>query len=157
MNTSKHAGLEAAKASGNVNIAGATRVEVMDLSAASQEEQAKYQASIRQFEIKRRARSVVVPTAIADVKLALREMGLPITLFAEGPYDRRERLREAVAAAEMRRDGDSMGGAVVGDGKLSEQASREHKASQEVLYSSASEALQAARQVCVWLGLQVDV
>jgi len=144
---SKHAGLEAAKASGNVNIAGATRVEVMDLSAASLEEQAKYQASIRQFEIKRRARSVVVPTAIADVKLALREMGLPITLFAEGPYDRRERLREAIADAEMRRGGGAANGAVVGDGKVSGQAAGERKAAQEVFYSSASDVLLAARQV----------
>jgi len=153
----QHAGLEAAKASGHVNVAGASRVEVMELSKASLDEQAKHQATIRQFEIKRHARSVTVPTAIADVKLALRALGLPVTLFAEGPYDRRERLREAVAAAEMEIETRASAGQTAsssGDrlpagfssSASNAAAAAASAAKKEVLYSAASEALLVARE-----------
>ncbi|KAF2869254.1 U4/U6 small nuclear ribonucleoprotein-like protein Prp4 [Massariosphaeria phaeospora] len=61
-----------------------------------------------QFERKRRAAQLIVPTADRDIKARLRSLGEPITLFGEGPQDRRDRLRsllleEAEAAGE---DGD---------------------------------------------------
>ncbi|KAK4051242.1 hypothetical protein OIV83_003064 [Microbotryomycetes sp. JL201] len=39
------------------------------------------------------ARKLAVPTKDADVRMRLREMGEPITLFGERPEDRRDRLR----------------------------------------------------------------
>lgn len=38
-----------------------------------------------------------MPTADADIKAKLRELGEPICLFGEGPADRRERLRLLIA------------------------------------------------------------
>jgi U4/U6 small nuclear ribonucleoprotein PRP4 len=63
---------------------------------------------LSQFDRKRRAAQLVVPTADRDVKARLRSMGEPITLFGEGPSDRRDRLRSLLAtqAEEAGEDGD---------------------------------------------------
>jgi len=93
--------LDLAIAAGNVNIASKMEVEVMELSASSREAHIQHEVAMRKFEEKKRARSIIVPTDIKEVKERLRELGHPITLFGEGPYDRRERLREVVAAMEL--------------------------------------------------------
>lgn len=46
-----------------------------------------------QFERKKRAQQILVPTADRDIKLKLRSLGEPITLFGEGSSERRDRLR----------------------------------------------------------------
>ncbi|CAG8908790.1 unnamed protein product [Penicillium egyptiacum] len=51
-------------------------------------------AILSQFERKRRAAAMVVPTDDTRVRARLRELGEPITLFGEGPSERRDRLRE---------------------------------------------------------------
>jgi len=96
--------LNAAIAAGNVNIASKMEVEVLELSSESRAEQLQHAASIRKLEEKKRARSVYVPTDIKEVKLRLRELGHPTTLFGEVPFDRRERLRIIVAALEMKEE-----------------------------------------------------
>ena len=95
------AAIAAAVKSGNVNIAGVMQVEVMDLSAESREAQLQHAETLRRFEAQQRSRSVIVPTDIAEVKGKLRELGHPITLFGEGPADRRERLRGVIANLEL--------------------------------------------------------
>lgn len=55
-----------------------------------------------EFSRREHARSVVVPTDDGKVKARLRELGEPITLFGEGPADRRDRLRYLLSL----RDGD---------------------------------------------------
>lgn len=50
------------------------------------------------FDRKKRAARLVVPTSDRDVKAKLRSIGEPITLFGEGPSERRDRLRELLAA-----------------------------------------------------------
>ncbi len=72
-----------------------------DLSAESRLEQARHAEVMRQYEIKKRARSINVPTAPDDVKRALREFGQPVTLFGEDHADRRERLREVIAGMQI--------------------------------------------------------
>lgn len=61
-----------------------------------------------QFDRKRRAAQLIVPTADRDVRTKLRSMGEPITLFGEGPGERRDRLRSILAniAEEAGEDGD---------------------------------------------------
>ncbi|KAF1932465.1 U4/U6 small nuclear ribonucleo protein Prp4 [Didymella exigua CBS 183.55] len=60
---------------------------------------------LAEFERKKRAAGLIVPTADRDVKLRLRALKEPITLFGEGPADRRDRLRALLAdAAEAGRD-----------------------------------------------------
>ncbi|OAL55991.1 U4/U6 small nuclear ribonucleo protein Prp4 [Pyrenochaeta sp. DS3sAY3a] len=60
---------------------------------------------LEEFDRKRRAAQLIVPTADRDVKAKLRSRGEPITLFGEGPADRRDRLRALLAqAAEAQGD-----------------------------------------------------
>ncbi|KAJ3212611.1 hypothetical protein HDU82_008833 [Entophlyctis luteolus] len=59
---------------------------------------AEQQAMLEDFERRRRARSLAVPTEDKRVRLRLRRFGVPITLFGEGPGDRRDRLRELMTA-----------------------------------------------------------
>ncbi|KAI4593804.1 hypothetical protein KJ359_008845 [Pestalotiopsis sp. 9143b] len=54
----------------------------------------KASAILSQFDRKRLAASIAVPTDDGRVRAKLREMGEPVTLFGEGPVDRRDRLRE---------------------------------------------------------------
>lgn len=54
---------------------------------------------LEEFERKRRAQALIVPTADRDVKARLRLRGEPITLFGEGPSERRDRLRALLAEA----------------------------------------------------------
>jgi U4/U6 small nuclear ribonucleoprotein PRP4 len=54
---------------------------------------------LAEFERKKRAANLVVPTADRDVKLRLRALKEPVTLFGEGPADRRDRLRALLADA----------------------------------------------------------
>lgn len=51
-------------------------------------------AIINQLNRKRLAATIAVPTDDGKVRSKLREMGEPMTLFGEGPGDRRDRLRE---------------------------------------------------------------
>lgn len=90
--------------SGNVNIAGSIHMEVLDLSESSREAQMQHAETLRRFEAQQRSRSIIVPTDVGEVKQKLRELGHPITLFGEGPADRRERLKEVIAALELNAD-----------------------------------------------------
>ena len=78
----------------------------------------KASAILSQFDRKRRAAQIAVPTDDGRVRAKLREMGEPITLFGEGPGDRRDRLREllTVLAEEAEADGMPMD-TVMGDGE----------------------------------------
>lgn len=62
-------------------------------------------ALLSQFDRKRRAAQIAVPTDDGKVRARLREMGEPITLFGEGPADRRDRLRELMLAEAEGEDG----------------------------------------------------
>ena len=53
-----------------------------------------------QFSRRRRAAAIAVPTDDGRVRAKLREMGQPMTLFGEGPSDRRDRLREYLTAEQ---------------------------------------------------------
>lgn len=46
---------------------------------------------LAEFERRKRARQITVSTDDAEVKACLRALGEPITLFGEGPAERRER------------------------------------------------------------------
>lgn len=78
--------------------------EYMELNAESKAEQAKHAEAMKKFEAQKRARSIIVPTSIEEVKARLRELGHPATLFGEGPADRRERLRDVIAYMELDED-----------------------------------------------------
>ncbi|QQP56971.1 U4/U6 small nuclear ribonucleoprotein Prp4 [Caligus rogercresseyi] len=67
------------------------------------------QEILAEFERRKRARSIAVPTDDEEIKRDLRTLGEPICLFGEGPADRRNRLREFLSefgadAVSKRRD-----------------------------------------------------
>jgi U4/U6 small nuclear ribonucleoprotein PRP4 len=116
-------------------------LEYQDLNEESKIEQQKYHEMMREYETKKRARTVIVPTAPEDVKAKLREMGHPITLFGEDHADRRNRLKEIVAAIEL----DEEAGKNRSDLKSSNQDSttttKSSAQQKEVFYSPALNAL----------------
>jgi U4/U6 small nuclear ribonucleoprotein PRP4 len=92
------AGIEA----GNINTAvPAEHREMMDLSEAARGAQEVHNALLIRLEVVRRARFIAAPTVVEEVKTKLRELGHPITLFGEGPSDRRDRLKAALAEADV--------------------------------------------------------
>jgi U4/U6 small nuclear ribonucleoprotein PRP4 len=52
----------------------------------------------RQYEIQKHAKKFAIPTNDEQVKSQLRQLGKPITLFAEDQAFRRERLRSEILA-----------------------------------------------------------
>jgi U4/U6 small nuclear ribonucleoprotein PRP4 len=83
-------------------------------------------AILSQFERKRKAAAIAVPTDDGRVRARLREMGEPITFFGEGPGDRRDRLRSLLAIereinAAEEEDDIEMGEAGQGDGEQEEE------------------------------------
>ena len=69
-----------------------------DLSSSSQAAIARQQELKDTIEKRKRARELAVPTNDNAVKLKLREFGEPIILFGEAAPERRERLRDVMAA-----------------------------------------------------------
>ncbi|XP_049907613.1 U4/U6 small nuclear ribonucleoprotein Prp4 [Epinephelus moara] len=124
------AGIEA----GNINISSG---ETLDLEERVSERQ---QEALAAFERRRRARQITVSTDDAEVKAGLRALGEPITLFGEGPADRRERLRSVLsvvgpdALKKSRRD--------------EERAKRSQDECQQTWYHEGSASLKDAR---LWL------
>ncbi|KAL7644115.1 UNVERIFIED_CONTAM: hypothetical protein RMT77_004938 [Armadillidium vulgare] len=55
---------------------------------------------LEEFERKRRARMITVPTDDIEVQQILRQRGEPICLFGEGPADRRNRLKDFLSRLE---------------------------------------------------------
>ncbi|KAK2612409.1 hypothetical protein QQS21_001513 [Conoideocrella luteorostrata] len=100
----------------------------------------KTSAILNQFNRKRLAATIAVPTDDGRVRAKLREMGEPITLFGEGPGDRRDRLRELMTIqAEL--SGLENGDAAMDDAPT-EEATEEQE---EEFYSRGGDALLKAR------------
>ncbi|KAF6718774.1 U4/U6 small nuclear ribonucleoprotein Prp4 [Oryzias melastigma] len=75
----------------SLQAAGRETLEIEDRVSERQQE------VLAEFERRRRARQITVSTDDAEVKAGLRALGEPITLFGEGPADRRERLRSVLS------------------------------------------------------------
>ncbi|KAJ3115328.1 hypothetical protein HDU96_000812 [Phlyctochytrium bullatum] len=71
------------------------KMDVDDLEEGRPAEE--QQSLLEEFERKRMARSLAVPTEDTKVRRRLRAYGQPQTLFGEGPAERRDRLREVMA------------------------------------------------------------
>lgn len=90
------------------------------------------QAILEEFEKKKKARSVAVPTDDVKVRLMLRQLGEPRVLFAEDNFERRERLRELIAKR--------------GDFEFDLESSDESEEEAEEFFTYGSDALLLARQ-----------
>ncbi|KAJ3253329.1 U4/U6 small nuclear ribonucleoprotein Prp4 [Chytriomyces hyalinus] len=88
-----------------------------NVSDASMRSQAEHQAILDDFERKKMAKSIAVPTEDRRVRAKLRAYGEPITLFAEGPGERRDRLRDLMTM-RFQQYGDVDAGIVPDDSDL---------------------------------------
>eukprot|EP00966_Prymnesium_polylepis_P219223 5072394-Prymnesium_polylepis.1 len=111
------------------------------------------------MEKRKRARELAVPTNDNAVKLKLREFGEPIVVFGEAAPERRERLREVMAAnLDLEVPGEELRGAdtLVGrQGKRAaaapldpRQVQEEEVKEKEIFYTEGSDELRDARR---WL------
>ncbi len=101
-------------------------------------------AILSQFDRKRRAAAIAVPTDDGRVRARLREMGEPITLFGEGPPERRDRLRELLttqAEQQQAQDGE-------GDISMEQDGAEDRGADEqeEEFYTEGIKELLQARQ-----------
>lgn len=101
-------------------------------------------AILSQFSRKKRAAAIAVPTDDGRVRARLRDMKEPMTLFAEGPGDRRDRLRELLtiqAEIDAAIDED-------GDARMQEAADEEQgpDEQEEEFYTEGIQELLKARQ-----------
>uniref|UniRef100_A0AAQ6A0S5 U4/U6 small nuclear ribonucleoprotein Prp4 n=1 Tax=Amphiprion ocellaris TaxID=80972 RepID=A0AAQ6A0S5_AMPOC len=124
------AGIEA----GNINISSGETLEMEERVSERQQE------ALAEFERRRRARQITVSTDDAEVKAGLRALGEPITLFGEGPADRRERLRSVLSVVGP--------DALKKSRKDEERAKRSHDECQQTWYHEGSASLKDAR---LWL------
>lgn len=138
--------IQAAIVAGNVNIAGAMQTEEMDLSEGSKNELLQHSEIIRKYEAQKRARTMIVPTDVDDVKSRLRSLGHPITLFGEGHFDRRERLKEVLAQAEIDAEGDIKDSGVLSSSIISTGNNGKPQQRKEVVYTSALPEMIEARK-----------
>lgn len=89
--------------------------------------------ALRELELRKEQRSLIVPTDDRQVRLKLRAMGEPITCFGEGPGERRERLKKCL----------SLSGSFVHDVDVEAE---EHAEVEEEFYTPGSEELLSARR-----------
>lgn len=101
-------------------------------------------ALLAELERKTKARKLVVPTKDGDVKLKLREMGHPITLFGERQADRRDRLRDLISRLKQRgMDGEGSDASMTSD---SEDAASEDDEKEEEFYTEGGSDLLQERK-----------
>ena len=129
----------------------ADRFEAMDRdyympTAAAGIAPEKASAILSQFSRRRRAAAIAVPTDDGRVRSRLREMGEPITLFGEGPGDRRDRLRELLTQqAELEGGQDGEGDIHMQDGQQEDGAQGEQD--EEFYTESMLELLEARKAI----------
>lgn len=106
----------------------------------------KASAILNQFERKRRAAALIVPTEDPKVRAKLRELGHPITLFGEDATDRRERLRQTMLEVEEAKQAAIASGEAV-DVEMAEAAEEEEEdEGNEEFYTEGTPELLAARR-----------
>ncbi|CAN0389594.1 unnamed protein product [Lampetra fluviatilis] len=128
--------IKAAIEAGNINISSGESMPVEAGGVTSRQAE-----MLAEFERRKRARLINVSTDDAEVKVALRKLAEPASLFGEGPAERRERLRNILS--------------VVGQDALKkskreeeERAQKKKQELQETWYHEGPETLKEAR---IWL------
>lgn len=99
----------------------------------------KASAILSQFNRKKLAATIAVPTDDGRVRAKLREMGEPMTLFGEAPVDRRDRLRELLTIQV------EISGLESGDITMEDAAEEEVEEQEEEFYSRGGAELLKAR------------
>ncbi|KAH6619250.1 WD40-repeat-containing domain protein [Chaetomium sp. MPI-SDFR-AT-0129] len=105
----------------------------------------KASALLSQFERKRLAATIAVPTDDGRVRAKLRELGRPVTLFGEGPADRRDRLRELLTEQAQAQQAGGQEGADVDMQDVDAEEDEEAEEGEEEFYSRGTDELLQAR------------
>merc|ERR1719230_1579330 len=96
----------------------------------------QHEDAVRAFEQRASQRTLAVPTSDAQVKAKLREFGEPISIFGEGPYERRDRLRTIMAGRTA---------------PTSDQKRHEAAGDEDLFYTEGAEELLEARvKIAEW-------
>ena len=98
---------------------------------------------LAELDRKQSARRIAVPTKDADVRLRLREMGQPITLFGERPEDRRDRLRYLWSQQRQKEKDAKM---LAGSDDESSDSDSEDSEKEEEFYTEGTLDLKSARR-----------
>jgi U4/U6 small nuclear ribonucleoprotein PRP4 len=124
---------------GQQNVAG--QVEVMELTASSQLQKQQHEQVLMDLEAKKVAATVDVPTLPDQVRSSLRQLGLPVRLFAENLANVRDRLRMELARRQVvGSTGQQQAGAM-----KREQQEKDDEEEEITKYTRASQALVDAR------------
>jgi U4/U6 small nuclear ribonucleoprotein PRP4 len=108
----------------------------------------KQKQLLQEFERKRKAREIAVPTDDAKVKSILRQLGHPICIFGELAPDRRERLRDVLSRLES----ETIEKLTRTDKVIA--APEEEEDIKEEFYTEGSEELKEARKTMAAFSLQ---
>ncbi|GMH40875.1 hypothetical protein BSKO_08779 [Bryopsis sp. KO-2023] len=114
-------------------------LETLQLPQTSRVAKERQEQILKDFEMRRKIQSTVVPTDSAQVKQVLRNLGEPITLFGEREMERRERLKRIVAERDV-----PLSAAHGESGQ--EMLIEVQKDQKEVFYTEGVEELMSARQ-----------
>ena len=125
-------GMASAMASGNVNRSAGDTMPLNEAARRAEMRQAEIKAN---FDKRKVAKQVAVPTNDLQVREQLRRLGEPICFFGETIPDRRERLRELLTEAAQ------MGVDLTG-GPTEDRAQEDQD---EVFYSEGTQELRSAR------------
>lgn len=96
---------------------------------------------LSELDRKKLARKIALPTNDAEIRARLRELAEPITLFGEGPADRRDRLRDLIARARL-----DKGEAMEVEEESEKSGSEDEDEEDEEFYTEGSAALKQARR-----------
>ncbi|POY71785.1 hypothetical protein BMF94_5146 [Rhodotorula taiwanensis] len=96
---------------------------------------------LSELDRKKLARKIALPTNDAEIRARLRELAEPITLFGEGPADRRDRLRDLIARARL-----DKGEAMEVEEESEKRGSEDEDEEDEEFYTEGSAALKQARR-----------
>ena len=127
-------------AKGNIHIAGGAVGDRFALSDGSEQTRERQEELMRELESRRRQRAVAVTTDDGEVRAQLRQHAEPVTLFGEGPGDRRDRLRRLLARLDA-----ADGGALPVPEDAGVVPESQAVAQKEVFYTEGSAELAAAR------------
>ncbi|GJP38182.1 hypothetical protein CLOM_g22637 [Closterium sp. NIES-68] len=122
-----------------------------ELSETGKRAKERQEQMLKELEMKRRARALAVPTSDTAVRLRLRAIGEPITLFGEREMERRDRLRSIMAKLDAEGRLDELYDAIERQMRESGEGGGEVLETEEVpqaelFYTEGSKELLEARQ-----------
>ncbi|GAA5907670.1 uncharacterized protein JCM6883_001853 [Sporobolomyces salmoneus] len=128
-------------------------LESREIDLATSSAHPETSAILSELDRKKLARKIALPTNDGEVRSRLRQLDQPVTLFGEGPADRRDRLREYMA--RMRMEQGQAGRLTMGDGGIEseeeeessdDEAEGDKEEGDEEFYTEGTGALKKARR-----------